>query len=89
MGLPLLCLIAVCLPPASPILTSATTPILSLGAALWLTSCIQGSGSGQQTHCQLGGCPEELMWRRMRPRDPCDVSESFQRGKDWSVFTTF
>ncbi|KAI9528804.1 hypothetical protein NQZ68_017403 [Dissostichus eleginoides] len=51
-----------CLPlPASPILTYATTPTLSLCAGLWLTPHIQGSGSGQQTPSQLGGCPEELM----------------------------
>lgn len=64
MGLPLLCLMAVCNPPPAPSphsLTSATTPTLSLCAGPWLTPRIQGSGSGQQTPSQLGGCPEELM----------------------------
>lgn len=96
MGLPLLCLIAApphsTHPPSSPILTFATTPTLSLCVAgPWLTPRIQGSGSGQQTPSQLGGCPEELMQeRRKRPRDPSDVPESFQRRERlWCVYNIF
>ena len=47
--------------PPPPILTSATTPTLSLWTGPWLTLHIQGSGSGQQTPSLLGGCPEEPM----------------------------
>lgn len=90
MGLPLLCLIAAPPTPSttSPILTSATTPTLSLCAGPWLTLSIQGSGLGQQTPSQMDGCPEELMEeRRKRLRDPCDVPETFQRATDCGVFT--
>lgn len=75
MGLPLLCLIAA--------LTSATTPTLGP----WLTPCIQGSGSGQQTSSEhmrpvATGDTDES------PRTPLMFLRSFQRGRACRVFTT-
>ncbi|TNN44987.1 hypothetical protein EYF80_044792 [Liparis tanakae] len=57
-------------PPHHPRLTSATPPTLRLGPGPWLTPHEQGSGSGQQTHSQLGGCPEELTEQQGDVRDP-------------------
>lgn len=95
MGLPLFCWTAAPTPdatatPPHPILTSATTPTLSLHAGPWLTRRAEGSGSGQQTPSQMEGCPEELMpERRKRPRDPSDVPQIFQRGRGCSVYRIF
>lgn len=77
-------------PPPPPILTSATTPTLSLCAGPWLTRRSEGSGLEQQTPSQMEGCPEELMpERRKRPRDPSDVPQIFHGGRGYTVYRIF
>jgi len=89
MGLPLLCLIAVCLPRLPhPDLCHHTHPQPQrwpLANLSYPRFRVRAADS-----LPIGRMPRgaDVAERRKRPRDPSDVPESFQRGKSWSVFTT-